>query len=154
MNKSNISLKGSMEPESLAKLLEDIAVSIKAGTVCLQKGGEFVTLKPAGNMEFEIEAAIKKGKQKLEIAVKWEEAREIAAPGDIKVSSEEPELPCPVEGEDAAEEPLALGEDAEGCGAGDAPCLDVPGVETKDKKKKKGKGQPDEVPADSPAASV
>jgi len=93
MSKSSISLKGSMDPQSLAQLLEDMAKSIKAGTVCLQKGGEFVTLKTSGPMDFTIEAAVKKGKQKLEIAVKWEERAEMA-PDEITISAVEPELPA------------------------------------------------------------
>lgn len=93
MSKSSLSLKGSMDPQSLAQLLEDMAKSIKAGTVCLQKGGEFVTLKTSGPMDFAIEAAVKKGKQKLEISVKWEEAAEMAAPDEITISAVEPELP-------------------------------------------------------------
>lgn len=94
MSKSSLSLKGSMDPQSLAQLLEDMAKSIKAGTVCLQKGGEFVTLKTSGPMDFTIEAAVKKGKQKLEIAVKWEEPAEMAAPDEITISAVEPELPA------------------------------------------------------------
>ncbi|WP_027189417.1 amphi-Trp domain-containing protein [Fundidesulfovibrio putealis] len=93
MSKSSISLKGSMDPQSLAQLLEDMAKSVKAGTVCLQKGGEFVTLKTSGPMDFTIEAAVKKGKQKLEIAVKWEERAEMAAPDEITISAVEPESP-------------------------------------------------------------
>lgn len=94
MSKSSLSLKGNMDPQSLAQLLEDMAKSIKAGTVCLQKGGEFVTLKTSGPMDFTIEAAVKKGKQKLEIAVKWEEPAELAAPDEITISAVEPELPA------------------------------------------------------------
>lgn len=94
MSKSSLSLKGSMDPQSLAQLLEDMASSIKAGTVCLQKGGEFVTLKTSGPMDFTIEAAVKKGKQKLEISVKWEEPAELATPDEITISAVEPELPA------------------------------------------------------------
>jgi amphi-Trp domain-containing protein len=137
MSKSSISLHGSMDTASLAKLLEDVAGSVKAGTVCLQKGGEFVTLKPAGIMDFKVEAEIKKGKQKFEISVKWEAPQEIAAPGDIRISSEEPEVPCPAEEEAAPGETAPAGEAAG----------EVLGVETcaepcaQKKGKKKGKAQ-------------
>jgi len=99
MSKSSITLKGTMDPAAFAHLLEDLAKSVKAGTVCLQKGGEYVTLKPAGGMEFEVEAAVKKGKQKLSVAVKWEEPCEIVPEGEIKITSVEPEPPVvePVE---------------------------------------------------------
>jgi amphi-Trp domain-containing protein len=93
MNKSSIVLNGTLAPEAFAKLLEELAASVKAGTVCLQKGGEFVTLKTAGGMEFEVCAAVKKGKQKLSLSVKWEEPCEETPVEDIKISSVEPELP-------------------------------------------------------------
>jgi len=133
MSKSSLSLKGSMDPQSLAQLLEDMAKSIKAGTVCLQKGGEFVTLKTAGPMDFTIEAAVKKGKQKLEISLKWEEAAEIAAPDEITISAVEPELP-PCEPETAeVTEP--------GCESAPAPETEAaaPAPEDQAKDTKKGK---------------
>lgn len=135
MSKSSLSLKGSMDPQSLAQLLEDMAKSIKAGTVCLQKGGEFVTLKTSGPMDFTIEAAVKKGKQKLEISVKWEEAAEMAAPDEITISAVEPELPpCEPETPEAAEI-------EHGCETAPAPEADAaaPAAEVEVKDTKKGK---------------
>lgn len=133
MSKSSLSLKGSMDPQSLAQLLEDMAKSIKAGTVCLQKGGEFVTLKTSGPMDFTIEAAVKKGKQKLEISVKWEQATELAAPDEITISAVEPELPpCEPEAVEAAET---------GCETAPAPEAEAPAsaVEAEAAAPKKGK---------------
>lgn len=130
MSKSSLSLKGSMDPQSLAQLLEDMAKSIKAGTVCLQKGGEFVTLKTSGPMDFTIEAAVKKGKQKLEIYVKWEQAAEMAAPDEITISAVEPELsPCEPEAAEA------------GCETAPAPEAEAPAsaVEAEAAATKKGK---------------
>lgn len=121
MSTSSISLKGAFSPADFARMLEDLAGSIKAGTVCLQKGGEFVTLKPASTLEFEIEASARKGRQKLELRVKWQEPVEAAPEAPFTISSQEPEpapeagpepapeagagaAPCPVEGEAAAPE--------------------------------------------------
>lgn len=103
MSNSGITLKGTMDPAAFAQLLEDLAKSVKAGTVCLQKGGEYVTLKPAGGLEFEVEAAVKKGKQKLAISVKWEEPVPAVTPGEIKITSVEP-APVMVEPAAAPEE--------------------------------------------------
>jgi len=86
MSKSSITLKGTSDAQGLAQLLEDMAKSVRAGCVCLQRGGEFVTLRPAGNLEFELEAAGKKGKSKLSLEVKWEEALQVADAGEIKIS--------------------------------------------------------------------
>jgi len=136
MSKSSLSLKGSMDPQSLAQLLEDMAKSIKAGTVCLQKGGEFVTLKTSGPMDFTIEAAVKKGKQKLEISVKWEEAAEMAAPDEITISAVEPELP-PCE----PETPEVVEVAEPGCETAAAPEAEAaaPAAEAEVKDTKKGK---------------
>jgi len=145
MSKSSISLKGAMDQTSLAQLLEDVAKGVRAGTVCLRKAAEYVTLKPAGNLEFEIEAAIKKGKQKLEIAVKWESLPEIAAPGDITISAEEPEVPDPSETEgdvspvmEAHSEAAAVLEGAPQIAGG---ALAVGGEEPKDTGKKETKAK-------------
>jgi amphi-Trp domain-containing protein len=96
MSKSSISLKGTLDPAGFACLLQDLAKSVKEGCVCLQRGSEHVTLKPAGGMEFELEATVKKGKQKLELSVKWEESCEAAPFEEIRISSVEP-APAPAE---------------------------------------------------------
>lgn len=90
MSKSSISLKGTLDPKAFACLLEDLAKSMKEGCVCLQRGTEHVTLNPAGAMEFELEATVKKGKQKLELSVKWEESCEAAPLEEIRITSVEP----------------------------------------------------------------
>lgn len=120
MSTSSISLKGAYSPADFARMLEDLAGSIKAGTVCLQKGGEFVTLKPASTLEFEIEASARKGRQKLELCVKWQEPVEAAPEAPFTISSQEPQpeletapepeaAPCPAEGEAAAPEAETAG---------------------------------------------
>lgn len=138
MSKSSLSLKGTMDPQSLAQILEDMAKSIKAGTLCLQKGVEFVTLKPCGSMDFTIEAGVKKGKQKLEISVKWEEPAELSTPEEITISDVEPELPaCEPEGvEPQAQDAPQTEEDAPDM-AGGPLAVDEPKAKEARKSKKK-----------------
>ncbi|WP_243311868.1 amphi-Trp domain-containing protein [Fundidesulfovibrio agrisoli] len=105
MSKASIAISGVTDPQALAQILSDLAGSLRAGTICLRKGAEYVTLKPATRMDFEIEAAIKKGRQKFSLEVKWEEIPEQVPAGDFTISATEPAAH-----EAAAEEPCAPGE--------------------------------------------
>ena len=67
MSKQEIKLKGNLEAVKAAEYLSDLAASMKSGSIYIQKGGEFVNLKPFGSMEFEIEAKRKKHKEKITI---------------------------------------------------------------------------------------
>jgi amphi-Trp domain-containing protein len=102
MNKCEISLKGNLDFQDMAGFLGDIVKSFKDRTVCIQKGGEFVTLKPADVIAFEVEAARKKGKQKLAIELSWAEETVLDAPAGFKISSKEPELTAEAVAEAAA----------------------------------------------------
>jgi amphi-Trp domain-containing protein len=93
MTKSAIAIKGCMDQADLAELLEGVVASFKAGTVCVRKGSEFVTLKPSGRLYFEIEAEIKKGRQSLAVEVKWlEEPQAKQACEPFSISATEPEF--------------------------------------------------------------
>lgn len=86
-------IKTNLDTDAAAAILEDLVRSFKDGTVCIQSGKEFVTLKPAGNIEVEIGAAEKKGKQKLVIEMGWREAVPKAeAENILKISAKEPEI--------------------------------------------------------------
>jgi amphi-Trp domain-containing protein len=86
-------IKKSMDTGAAVAILEDLVRSFKDGTVCIQSGGEFVTLKPAGNIEVQIEAAEKKGRQKLVIEMGWREVVSKNGAEDIlKISAKEPEI--------------------------------------------------------------
>jgi amphi-Trp domain-containing protein len=93
MSKCEMNLKGNVDFTAAIALLGDIVKSFKDKTVCIQKGGEFVTLKPTEPIAFEIAAQRKKGKQKLSIELSWFEEMSVEAPTEFKVSSKEPELP-------------------------------------------------------------
>jgi len=113
MTKSSLSLNGSTDPAALAQILIDLAQSIQAGTICLQKGAEHVTLKPVQRMDFELEATVKKSKQKLTIAIKWEEQMPEEPQECFKISAVAPEPAAPEVSEtpcgcDSLEPPLAV----------------------------------------------
>jgi amphi-Trp domain-containing protein len=94
MKKNEVKVKGTMDVKAVAAILEDMVRSFKEGTVCIESGKEFVTLKPAGNIDLEVEAAEKKGKQKLVIEMGWREPvpEPEAEETVFKISSKEPEI--------------------------------------------------------------
>lgn len=101
--KSEVKIKRTMEADALADLLDDLVKSIREGTVCVQRGEEFVTLNPGGRIELELEAGQKKDKQKFSIEMSWRQLDiEEEESADFKISSQEPEMsaPAPAEGEE------------------------------------------------------
>lgn len=103
--KKEVEIKKRLNAEMVTTLLTDLAESFRAGTVCVENGPDFVTLKPGTDMEVEIEAANKKGKQKFSLEVSWKEAEPIPEPVacGLKISSQEPEIAAPLPDEDAGE---------------------------------------------------
>lgn len=120
MSKNSMECKSVMTKAQAAELLEDLARSLRQGTVCVQRDPEFVTLKPRDGMEVVLAAAQKKGKEKLEIELAWhQEVTPTQEPGGFKISAKEPEpkpepepaaepaaeAPCPVKAAEKAAEP-------------------------------------------------
>jgi len=91
MKKNEVNVKCKMEADAVANLLSDMVNSFREGKVVIQKGSSFVTLKPVGRIEVELEAAEKKGKQKIEIQLSWKEEILLELKEDeIRISGDEP----------------------------------------------------------------
>ncbi len=96
MKKKELKIKREMTAETAGEILQDLISSFKEGTVCIQDGDEFVTLRPGGTVEVAIEAAEKKGKQKLEISLTWRETiPEEKDEREFRISCEEPKVETP-----------------------------------------------------------
>ncbi len=94
--KKEMKIKKEMTVETVNEVLQDLVSSFKKGTVCIQEGERFVTLKPGGSIEFEMEAAEKKGKQKLDISLTWRETvPEEKEERTFRISCEEPKIETP-----------------------------------------------------------
>lgn len=90
MTAKEIQFEGTIEHDKAVAYLESLVSSFKKGTVCVQKGEEFVTLKPNGVVHLEVEAEEKGDKEKLSLKLSWK--KEIAAcECDLKISTSEPE---------------------------------------------------------------
>ncbi len=82
-------------------LLEDLLRSFREGKACIQDGKNFITLKPVGDVDIELQASEKKGKQKLEISISWKETAADGKPiREVKISSQEPEIELPEEADE------------------------------------------------------
>jgi len=93
MKKNEVKIKHILEADAVATMLSDLAYGFKEKKVVILKGSSSVTLKPAGQIEVEIEAVEKKEKQKIEIQLSWKEDILLDAPeAEIKISAEEPIL--------------------------------------------------------------
>jgi amphi-Trp domain-containing protein len=91
MKKNEVNVKCKMETDAVASLFSDMANSFREGKVVIQKGGSFVTLKPFGQIEVELEATEKKGKQKIEIQLSWKEEMLLEQKEDeFRISGDEP----------------------------------------------------------------
>jgi amphi-Trp domain-containing protein len=94
MKKNEVSVKGVMSAEGVSSALNDLIRSMNEGKICIEHNEDFVTLLPADQIDFEIKAAVKKGKQKVEIELSWREVLpEEEVGSSLKISSTEPELP-------------------------------------------------------------
>lgn len=104
MKKNEVNVKCKMETVAVANLLSDMVNSFREGKVVIQKGSSFVTLKPVGQIEVELEAAEKKGKQKIEIHLSWKEEILLEQKEDeFRISSDEPCLEEEVPAEEQTE---------------------------------------------------
>lgn len=94
---NEVKLKRKMDPDAVGSLLSDLVDAFKQGTICIQEGAGFVTLNPASEIQVEMVAGGKKGKQKIEIELSWEEAPAVSSVEEppIRISAEEPEFTAP-----------------------------------------------------------
>lgn len=92
MSKNGIAIKGTMDFDSVSAFLGDLVKSFNERQIFVQRGDEFVKLVPADVVELELEATLKKGKQKLSIELEWRDEVITEAEAPFKVSSKEPEI--------------------------------------------------------------
>lgn len=94
--KQEIKIKQTMEVGTVTEILKDLVNSFEEGTICFEKEDEFVTLRPGRTVAVEIEAGVKKDKQKLSVELSWRqvEPEKEDAPF-IRISSQEPEMEAP-----------------------------------------------------------
>lgn len=99
MSKKSLGFKAHTDVAQAAAYLEAVLAGLKSGTVCVQRGEEYLVVKPAALVEVEVEAKSKKGKESLSLELSWTVVDETVVeeePEELKISATEPE---PVEAE-------------------------------------------------------
>lgn len=89
MEKREVSLKSKLEQAKVISYLEDLTKSLKEGTVCVQQGTDIVTLRPSSYIEIELEASVKKNKERLSIELTWRADKE-EEEQDFSITATEP----------------------------------------------------------------
>ncbi|MFZ5760527.1 MAG: amphi-Trp domain-containing protein [Thermodesulfobacteriota bacterium] len=90
MTKEKMAIEGTLDFAAAATLLDELAKSYREKTICIEKGEECICLTPGEYVEVEVEAAIKKGKQKVSIELSWKEEL-LSEEAKLKISSRVPE---------------------------------------------------------------
>ena len=70
--KKEVSYEGQVELAKAIAYLESVVSGLKAGTVSVQQGDDFLTVKPTSSVKFAVEARRKKDKESLAFELKWE----------------------------------------------------------------------------------
>lgn len=98
MSKREIEIKTNLGREEASRYLQELAQCLAAGRIVVQRGGEYVELRPAASLELEIEAAAKKDKEKISLELSWRQVEAQACCCDLKISAEAPPAePAPLD---------------------------------------------------------
>lgn len=71
MSKQAVRLRAVVELQQAIEYLEDLAESLKKGSVCVSQGGEQLTLSPASLVELQLEVQRKGLKESLSFDLGW-----------------------------------------------------------------------------------
>lgn len=71
MSKREIEIKTVLGREEAARYLQELAQCLAGGRIVVQRGAEYVELRPSGSLELTIEAAGKKDKEKVSLELAW-----------------------------------------------------------------------------------
>ena len=89
MEKKTVVFKEKMDRNKIIACMNDLLDSFKAGTVCIQHGEDLVTLKLNAHISLEMEASVKKGKERLTIELSWRNDKE-HEDKEFRIMAEEP----------------------------------------------------------------
>jgi amphi-Trp domain-containing protein len=76
MEKTKLTVTQSLEFTEATAYLEALLQSFKTGTILVSQGEDSLELTPAPIVDVEVEAKVKKGRQKFSLELEWEETAE------------------------------------------------------------------------------
>jgi amphi-Trp domain-containing protein len=92
MKENKISHQQHMKRDDLVNYLENLAGSIKAGKIVIERNGQFVSLTPPSTVNLELQAKTKKDKGEIFIEISWRQEVEEPVKAPLNISSSEPEI--------------------------------------------------------------
>jgi amphi-Trp domain-containing protein len=94
MGKRELEFKAEMNRSQLVSYLKDLAASLEEGTICVEKGDDYVVITPSDRVKVEIEASEKKDKSKFSLEIAWRKGDAAVEEGPaLKISAVTPKAP-------------------------------------------------------------
>ena len=94
MKTTKIEVKQTVKSSQALAIIEDLLKSLNDGKICVEKGDEFISLEPAGDIVIKLKAEQKKAKAEFNLSLSWREtAGDMEQSDAFKISSVEPAPP-------------------------------------------------------------
>ncbi|MBD3170278.1 MAG: amphi-Trp domain-containing protein [candidate division Zixibacteria bacterium] len=95
MDKQKVSIEKAMALDEATGYLEELVKGFRSGQIMIEEGDKSISLTTPENVEVEVEAKVKKGKEKFSFELSWkrvipEEPEQEA----LNISTEETEAPA------------------------------------------------------------
>lgn len=87
-----VGFEGKVPLATVGEYLQSIIAGLKAGTVCVERGDQVLTVHPQKSVDLTVEAKAKKNKESILIEIKWyreEPAR--SRPAEFRITDRGPE---------------------------------------------------------------
>jgi amphi-Trp domain-containing protein len=88
---NEVSMKANMGLAQVVEYLETFISSLKQGKVYVEQGDNIIVLSPPDNVDVELEAVEKKGKQKFTLELAWRKKASSTSETGFKISATMPE---------------------------------------------------------------
>lgn len=82
--KVDVEFENTMSREEAVSYFEAIVAGLKKGRLHIKQGDQSLDLEPAQQVDVEVRASHKKGRERIRFEIAWREARE----SDLSISSE------------------------------------------------------------------
>ncbi len=89
MEKDKVELKQAQSLKTVINYLEGLMEGFKAGSIVVEREGEFVTLAPAPLVEVKVEARRKRDKEKFSLELSWTRQGDLDSP--VKILTRPPQ---------------------------------------------------------------
>ena len=97
-DKKEMTFDGTVDMAGAISQLEDLLAGLKSGTLCVQQGTEFLTVRPAESVDMGVKVRRKGDKESVSVILEWQRTMTVSESTGLKISDKEPPLLKTVEG--------------------------------------------------------